>query len=148
MKAFNQLCKELEALPADAYNDTLAECAARVIPALAVITEDGLSGAMMFGLFVMSALAADGRCSKGEYEAVNSLLEPVFGEAIDYQALKKHFKEEKGAYKQYADMMVRIIGLVSDDVKNDIVFLCLLICAVDGKISLKERLWIEQLINA
>ena len=42
--------------------------------------------------------------------------------------------------------MVDILGLLSDELKDDIVIICLMICAIDGKVSLKEKKWIKQLI--
>ena len=45
------------------------------------------------------------------------------------------------------DLMVDMLGLVSPELKEDIVVLCLLVCAVDGKVSRKERKWIEKLVE-
>ena len=49
--------------------------------------------------------------------------------------------------KKYVDYMIDILGLVSDELKEDIIVVCLLICAIDGHISLKEKNWIKQLIK-
>lgn len=43
--------------------------------------------------------------------------------------------------------MVDILGQLSDKLKEDIIIVCLLICAVDGTISYKERKWVKQLIK-
>ncbi len=45
------------------------------------------------------------------------------------------------------DRMVDVIGLVSPELKDDIVLVCLMVCAVDGKVSAKEKKWIKQLIE-
>ena len=43
--------------------------------------------------------------------------------------------------------MVDVIGCFSDEMKTDIVIVAMLICAVDGKISFKEKNWIKKLID-
>ena len=43
--------------------------------------------------------------------------------------------------------MVDILGELDDELKDDIVIVCMMICAIDGKISLKEKNWIKQLIK-
>ncbi len=50
-------------------------------------------------------------------------------------------------YKRTMDRMVDVIGLVSPELKDDIVLVCLMVCAVDGKVSAKEKKWIKQLIE-
>ena len=54
---------------------------------------------------------------------------------------------EQRELKKSVDEMVDVLGLLSDDLKDDIITVCLLICAVDGKVSLRERNWIKQLIK-
>ena len=44
-------------------------------------------------------------------------------------------------------MMVDLLELVSPKLKEDIVLVCMMVCAVDGKISYKERKWINNLID-
>ena len=50
-------------------------------------------------------------------------------------------------YNNTVDLMVDILGTISLDLKRDIIIVCMMICAVDGKISYKERKWIKQLIR-
>ena len=50
-------------------------------------------------------------------------------------------------YKQSMDAIVDLVGLVSQELKDDIVLLCMLVCSVDGEMSVEEREWIQQLIE-
>ena len=43
--------------------------------------------------------------------------------------------------------MVDLIGFFSEEMKADIIIVIMLICAVDGKISSKEKKWIKALID-
>ena len=45
------------------------------------------------------------------------------------------------------DAVADLLGEVSPDLKDDIVMVCMLVCAVDGSISERERAWIRQLIE-
>lgn len=45
------------------------------------------------------------------------------------------------------DAIVDLVGLVSQELKDDIVLLCMLVCSVDGEMSVEEREWILQLIE-
>ena len=150
MKGFNELCKEFEEMDVVTYSDILVEKSATILPALEVITQDGLTGTSIFLDFIMGAIAADGRLSEEEYLLVEPMLKSFFGDAIDYESCKKIFKaskKENKALKSDVDEMVDMLGLLSDDLKADIIIVCMLICAIDGKISLKEKNWIKKLIK-
>ncbi|MCQ2592991.1 MAG: TerB family tellurite resistance protein [Treponema sp.] len=149
MKEFDQLCKEFEQLDIVSYNAYLAEKSAAVIPVLSDIAEDGVVGTSIFFSFIMGAIAADGRFSEEEYALIYPLLQVFFGDSIDYEECKKVFKafrKENKQLKKLVDQMVDILGLLSEELKDDIVIICMMICAIDGKISQKEKKWIKQLI--
>ena len=122
----------------------------RILPVLIDITQDGETGVEIFASFIIGAIAADGRLSETEYELLSPLLHAFFGEELDYETCKKAFRKmapEQRELKKSVDEMVDVLGLLSDDLKDDIITVCLLICAVDGKVSLRERNWIKQLIK-
>ena len=122
----------------------------RILPALIDITQDGETGVEIFASFIIGAIAADGRLSETEYELLSPLLHAFFGEELDYETCKKAFRKmapEQRELKKSVDEMMDVLGLLSDDLKDDIITVCLLICAVDGKVSLRERNWIKQLIK-
>ena len=122
----------------------------RILPALIDITQDGETGVEIFASFIIGAIAAYGRLSETEYELISPLLHAFFGEELDYETCKKAFRKmapEQRELKKSVDEMVDVLGLLSDDLKDDIITVCLLICAVDGKVSLRERNWIKQLIK-
>ena len=78
-----------------------------------------------------------------EYASIN-------GENIDYESCKlmaRYFRKENKELKKYLDLVTDLLGLLSDELKEDLIVVCLLICAIDGKISLKEKRWIKQLIR-
>lgn len=150
MKEFNLLCREFEEMDGATYTALLAEKSAHVLPALAAVTADGMEGASAFAIFILGAIAADGKLSEEEYLLVSPLLKAFFGDAVDYDACKKAVKSmraETEGLKEIADVMVDVLGLLSEELKDDIVLVCLMICAIDGKVSRKEKQWIKQLVR-
>ena len=150
MSEFNKICKEFEQLDVLSYVALLGIKSKRILPALIDITQDGETGVEIFASFIIGAIAADGRLSETEYELLSPLLHAFFGEELDYETCKKAFRKmapEQRELKKSVDEMVDVLGLLSDDLKDDIITVCLLICAVDGKVSLRERNWIKQLIK-
>lgn len=150
MREFNLICKEFEQLDSLSYGVILAKKSAKILPALKNITKDGLTGAAIYSTFILGAIVADGRISEEEYALCYPLLRSFFGEEIDYNDVKKAvklLKTESKELKRNVDEMVDILGELDDELKDDIVIVCMMICAIDGKISLKEKNWIKQLIK-
>jgi len=149
MKDFDLLCKEFEQMDPVSYNVFLTTKSAEIIPILGMAAEDGVAGTLIFFSFIMGAIAADGKLSEEEYALAAPLLKLFLGDSINYNSAKKvfkSFKKENKELKNVVDRMVDIIGLFSEELKEDIIIICLMICAVDGKISHKEKKWIMQLI--
>lgn len=150
MNDFDRLCKEFEQMDVLSYSELLTERSQKIIPALAKITQDGESGIEIFFTFILGAIAADNRLAEEEYELLYPMLRLFFDDNINYETAKKSFRQMKPEHKllkNITDEMVDVLGLLSKDLKKDIVLVCMLICAVDGKISLKEKNWIRQLIR-
>lgn len=150
MKEFDNLCKDFESLDDYTYTALLARKSLKIIPALGAIYKDGLTGIEIFNTFILGAMVADGRLSEDEYLACYPLIKAFFGENVTYDDCKsvlKRLKKETSELKKNVDEMVDVIGLVSEELKDDIVIVCLAICAIDGKVSLKEKNWIKKLIK-
>lgn len=150
MKDFDKLCKEFEQIDAETYSEVLAMKSEAILPVLMAFSADGLTGAEIFASFIYGAIAADGKLSEEEYALVYPLLHAFLGDAVDYEGAVKAFKSMRSDNKEMkktVDEMVDLIGLFSEELKADIIIVCMLICAIDGKISMKEKAWIKQLIK-
>ncbi|MGN0905633.1 MAG: hypothetical protein ACI4NM_00645 [Bullifex sp.] len=150
MKDFDKLCKEFEQIDAETYADVLAMKSEAILPVLMAFSEDGLTGAEIFASFIYGAIAADGKLSEEEYALISPLLHAFLGDGVNYEDTAKAFRSMKADNKEMkkrVDEMVDLIGLFSEELKADIIIVIMLICAVDGKISMKEKAWIKQLIK-
>ena len=149
MKSFQQLYKEVTTLSPFGYGEVLGEKAKKILPALSQISGSLEGATAVFSEFILGALASDGRLSQAEYFVLKPVLHLFFGDEFDYEACElavKNIKETRGMLKNVLDSMVDMYGSVDDELKEDIITVCLMICAVDGKVSLKERNWIKKLI--
>lgn len=150
MKLFNEICELVENMDADSYSEVLVEKSLTILPALADILEDDLKAVSVFATFILGAIAADGKLDENEYKLLYPFLREFFGDSIDYESCKNAasaFKKEGKELKKYVNYMVDIIGNLSDDLKEDIIIVCILICSIDGKISVSEKMWIKQLLK-
>ena len=68
---------------------------------------------------------------------------------INFENAKKYLKGNKQERLELLDLADKIVddyGKLSDELKVDLVIVCLLMCAVDGKVSQKEKNWLKKLI--
>lgn len=150
MKEFNSICKEFEGMDVLTYTAILGQKAKNIIPALSAITEDGIDGLELFASFIVGAVVADGGLSVEEYAITFPIFKAFFGEGISYEDcdyIVRKMRSEGKQLKRYVDDMVDVFGQLSEELKNDIVLVCLMICAIDGKVSSKEKRWIKQLLK-
>ena len=83
------------------------------------------------------------------------ILKPAFeklaGKEVSYEDAVAIFNaaglDKAKDNRNVVDEMVDILGMISLDLKRDVIIVCLLVCAVDGKISRKEKKWIKQLMR-
>lgn len=150
MKDFNELCRSVEELSPLEYAAVLGRTSLKIMPAIRAFSEDGRTCAEVLAAFVIASVYADGKLDESEYLLMAPLLKAFFGEDFDFEDAKKLAKEwrkEGRAVKKEVDYLVDFLGTLSEDLKGDIIFACLLMCAVDGKVSLKEKSYIRQLMR-
>lgn len=149
MREFDELCKTVENMDVLSYSAVLAEKSLEILPALKEITEDDIDAISIFATFIIGSVVADGKIKEEEYLLLYPMLHVFFGDTVNYEDCKKiarEFRKEGKELKKYLDYIIDIFGLISDELKEDIIIVCLLICAIDGKISIKEKSWIKQLM--
>ena len=129
MKEFDQICKEVENMDVLTYGTVLADKALTIIPALNKITEDRIDAVSIFATFVIGSIVADGKLDENEYILLYPMLHAFFRDDVNYEDCKKiarTFRKEGKELKKYVDYMVDVLGLVSDELKEDIIVVCLL----------------------
>lgn len=151
MSDFDRLCKEVESLNPVQYTDVLRAKSAKVMIALSAITKDGLSGSEIFIGFVLGAIMADRKLDESEFSLIRPTLEAAVGREVTYEEVKAIFREAKKDAKDNEVILAAMagaIGELSQELKEDIIIITLLICAVDGKISFNEKRYIKKLMES
>ena len=151
MSQFDKLCEVLETMDPDTFNQLINEKSANIIQALGTIMEDGFDVITVYVDFLLCAAAADGRLAEEEYILLKPTLDFILDKDVGFGDAQKIFYDARldkpEEYRKSVDAMVDILGLVSPELKEDIVLVCMMVCAVDGKVSYDEREWIRQLIE-
>lgn len=150
MSSFNDLCKLMESMDPATYTEVMVAKSADVLVGLRDLTCDGLDALAIYTDFLLCAVAADGKLSEGEFLMVKPVMDLIAGSDVSYDDAKAIFKaaglDKPKEYKAAMDKTVDLLGLVSPELKDDIILVCMLVCAVDGKISFREKRWIKKLI--
>ena len=89
MTEFDELCKEAEDIDFETRCAILRGKSEELLSVLSGRSEDGESGADILSTFLFSAMAADGRLSKEEYEILHPLLYSFLGDSINYDDARK-----------------------------------------------------------
>ena len=151
MSDFDVLCRVLEEMDPDTYNDLLVRKSARVVRDLSGFTRDGADAVTLFADFILCAVALDGRLAGEEYVLAKPILDTILESDASYEDVLEFFDGaglgDPEGYKDTMDAVADLLGEASPDLKDDIVMVCMLVCAVDGSISERERAWIRQLIE-
>lgn len=150
MKSFNELCKFAENLNPVEYAAIITEKSIKILPALNAVTGNVTDTAGLFASFLMASIYADGKLDEAEYELMLPMLKLLFGSEFDYDAAKalaRTFRPEGREIGKAVNEIVGILGKVDEELKSDIILVCLLICAIDGKITLREKNYIKQLME-
>jgi len=151
MFEFNKLCKAFEEMDPQTFGAVIAEKSVAIVAALSAITKSGLDGMTIYLNFILCSIAADGKLAEEEYMVLKPAFEKLAGKEVSYEDAVAIFKaaglDKAKDYKNLVDEMVDILGMISLDLKRDVIIVCMMVCSIDGKISRKEKKWIKQLIR-
>ena len=149
MSDFNTLCKQLESMDPETFRDLFNELSVKVTSQMVNIAgKDGLSAYLNF---ILASVAADGHMTEEEFQLLKPIFDRLAEKDLTYEEGVAVFNalglDQPESFQKVVDTMVDVLGLLSDELKDDIVMLCLLVCAIDGEVSDKEKAWIKQLID-
>ncbi len=151
MSTFDEYCDRIAAIPAEDKAGMIGDLTTEVLAGLTDLTEDGMSAVEICTDFILCAIASDGKLAKEEYDLIKPIFDAAAGKETTYEEAVEIFgrsglnKPEE--YKKTVDLMVDLIGEVSEELKNAIITICLLVCAIDGAVTADEKEWIKQLVD-
>jgi uncharacterized pyridoxamine 5'-phosphate oxidase family protein len=131
------------------YRQLFNEVSEHVLDQLASLKIDDKNGITAYMQFILASVSADGNLSEGEFELLKPIFDAMAEKDVSYEEGRELFNmiglNKPDAYQNIVNTMVDIIGIAKEDLKDEIILLCLLVCAIDGKVSEKEKAWIRQL---
>ena len=149
MFELSKLCNAYERATSAERAVLLREKSSSIIHVLGNMSIPGISDPIKaLAGFIVGSVAFDGKVNEMEYFIMYPALVHVFGEDFDFASLKRAFRSERDVRKivnDYKDKMVSILDFLDDEMKWEVITLCLAVFAVDGKVSLKEKLYIRRL---
>lgn len=151
MTDFDEFCSKLEAMDKEQIIDAFNMLSKDVIKALMEVSQDGKFTVDVYIRCVLAAVAADGVLSEPEFEIMKPAFDLLTGKDLDYAGCVEAFNslgfDDPSKMQESFDAMADIIGLVSPEIKDDLVFMSLMVCAIDGEITEDEKDWIKRLVE-
>lgn len=151
MFEFKKICDDFEELSAIERGILFAEKSASVLAGLHALFIPEIKPIDVLAGFIIGSVTADGKINETEYLLIYPALVKLFGEDFDFISIKESFRRDKGRKKaldDYTEGMVYILSLLDDDLKCDVITLCLCVTSLDRKITLREKRYIRRLCEA
>lgn len=116
-----------------------------MLPKIAEYVGDPVTGAVMLASFVIGAMTADGEIKESEYELLKPKFGKFFGDAVDFDSCVDNVTAAREGIELIVDGVNDMMDNLDDKTRDDIIYVCLMICASDGKIAEREKKWIKRL---
>ena len=146
MKDLKTLYKTVEKMPKAELFIKIQESSLEIIPTLQAISGEDKDSVMLYCLFLHTVLALDGRLADEEYASVAPLCKAMFGETFNYEACKAQVRKFSDN-KEIQDQMIMLIRGLPEEIAYEMLFVVIAICAIDGKVSKRERDFIEKIVS-
>ena len=147
---FDEVCETIEDMHPYTYSALISEKRASVVKSLKDLNKNGLTGLTIYNGLMLGAISSDGKLAEEEFYLMKPTLDAAFGNKLTYKEAKSligNFYPGGKKYDQFQDAVKQLFNDISDELKRDIVIVCLLTFGVDGKISQKEKKWLKELLG-
>lgn len=148
MFEFKRVCNRYERMSTEERRYLLTEKATSIFERLKNSCISGINPIEILFGFIIGSVTADGKINEMEYLLIYPILEKVFGDEIDFVAFKDSFQRSsdgKALVDGYTSKMEHIFSLLDEELKRDVIMLCLGVTTIGGKITLKEKRYIRHL---
>lgn len=114
---------------------------------LGLNVNDSLS---LIATFILGSIVSDGEVNEKEFLLIYPALLRTFGDNFDFDSIKEAFQNDfktRNELKNYLKDILTLLNSVSNELKEDIIDICFAIVTIDGKLSLKERIYMRKLFS-
>ena len=144
------ICTEVEKMDPVTYTRVIGEKRESVIKGITAVVGDAEQASTMLTMLVFGAVLSDGKFDEKEFGLTKPLIEEIAEQEVTYEEELEFMTAIKAERKSTNPLLVSLVemfGLASDELKSDVVELCLLVCAADGKITKREKNWLAKLVG-
>lgn len=145
-----KLCADIEKLDPITYAKLIGEKGESVMKGITDVVGSHDDAVTLFSMLVFGAVNSDGKLDEKEFGLIKPLIEEAVEEEVDFEGatlFMEGIKSQKAEFNKMLISLSAMFGAISEELKTEIVTLCLLICASDGKISKREKNWIAKLVG-
>lgn len=149
MFEFKKVCDAYERLSPRERRLLLVEKSAVVLARLHNLSIPGVDPVDVLAGFLVGSVTADGKINEKEYLMIYPALVRIFGDDFDFASIKESFrrKDDRKMVAEYTQEMRYLLGFMDEDLKWDIIILCLCVTSVDNRITLKEKRYLRRLCD-
>ena len=151
MFEFTKICNEFEKMSALERKFLLTEKSVVILKKLSDLGVDGVDPVETLAAFILGSVCSDGKVNEQEYLLIYPALQKVFGDRVDFNAIKLALSADKAghkAVKDYSVELMKVLNKADESLFEDVVALCLCVTSLDGKVTLKEKNYIKRLVKA
>lgn len=151
MFEFKKICDAYENLTPVEKGVILTEKSIKLLAVLSALDIPEIDPAYTLAGFIIGSAVCDGKLNEQEYLLIYPALVKTFGSNFDFNSVKESFNKDKLGRKiitEYTQDMLSILDCLDDELKTDVIILCLCIVSLDGKITPKEKKYIKRLCKA
>ena len=151
MFEYIEKCKKFEKLSTFNRYALLADKSLLVTSKLTELGFNVNESLSLIATFILGSIVSDGEVNEKEYLLMYPALLRTFGDNFDFDSIKEAFKNDfktRKELKNYLKDILSLLNSVSNELKEDIVDICFAIVTIDGKLSLKERIYMRKLFSA
>ena len=151
MFEFAKVMKDYEQLGAIERGLIITEKSVSILAKLSALDIDGIDPVETLAAFILGSVCSDGKVNEQEYLLIYPALQKVFGDRVDFNAIKLALSADKAghkAIKDYSVELMKILNKADESLFEDVIALCLCVTSLDGKVTLKEKNYIKKLVKA
>ncbi|MDY2880209.1 MAG: TerB family tellurite resistance protein [Candidatus Borkfalkiaceae bacterium] len=148
---FTKTCNDFEKMTALDRNLVLTATSVKVLAGLHALNIPALDPVQTLVSFIIGSVVADGKVDEREYLLIYPALVKAFGDDFDYASVKESFKKDvegKKGIHDYTEDVMTLLSYADEELRENVIALCLCVVTIDGKISLKEKKYIRRLCRA
>ena len=151
MFEYIEKCKKIEKLSTFNRYALLADKSLLITSKLTELGFNVNESLSLIATFILGSIVSDGEVNEKEYLLMYPALLRTFCDNFDFDSIKEAFKNDFKTRKELKNYLIDILSLlnnVSNELKEDIIDICFAIVTIDGKLSLKERIYMRKLFSA